>query len=116
MSSTLSTDSNGQPAPGGGGRLAREKNRLTLRAYLHALMASSTLASSPVLRSFLLAGPTELTPEEQEDARRREEADSLRDDGRKRFAKEIADRVEGLRGALRSVKGDMMGKGNVVAD
>jgi hypothetical protein len=74
-------------------------------------MASSTLASSPVLRSFLLAEPTTLDPEEKADARRREEADRLRDDGRKRFAKEIADRVEGLRGALRDVKGDMMGKG-----
>jgi hypothetical protein len=89
----------------------REKNRLTLRAYLHSLMASSQLASSPVLRSFLLSGPTTLSAEEREDARRREEADKLRDDGRKRFAKEIADRVEALRGALRNVKGNMMGKG-----
>lgn len=92
-------------------RLTREKNRLTLRAYLHTLMASGTLASSPVLRSFLLSGPTTLTPEEVVDARRREEADRLRDDGRKRFAREIALRVEALRDALRDVKGDAMGRG-----
>ncbi|KAM6495865.1 protein of unknown function in PX-proteins (DUF3818) domain containing protein [Amanita muscaria] len=91
-------------------RLAREKNRLTLRAYLHSLMSTSVIASSPVLRSFLLSGPTTLTEEEQDDARRREEADCMRDDGRKRFAKEIATRVDALRGAIKSVKGDIMGK------
>ncbi|KAF8640050.1 hypothetical protein AX17_001292 [Amanita inopinata Kibby_2008] len=90
--------------------LAREKNRLTLRAYLHALMSSSTIASSPVLRSFLLSGPTSLSQEEREDARRREEADRMREDGRKKFAKEIADRVDSLRDTMRSVKGDIMGK------
>jgi hypothetical protein len=47
-----------------------------------------------------------------EDVKRREEADMVRDDGRKRFAKEIACRVDGLRDAVRSVKGDIMGKGD----
>lgn len=92
-------------------RLAREKNRLTLRSYLHALMSSSEIASSPVLRSFLLSNPTRLNELEMEDARRREEADRMREDGRKRFAKEIANRVDGLREAVRSVKGELIGKG-----
>ncbi|KAF8204999.1 hypothetical protein BJ912DRAFT_1018228 [Pholiota molesta] len=61
-------------------RLAREKNRLTLRSYLNVLLS------------------------------RREEADRVRDEGRKKFAKEIASRVEGLRDAVKSVKGDIMGK------
>ncbi|KAJ6613417.1 hypothetical protein B0H10DRAFT_2165289 [Mycena sp. CBHHK59/15] len=91
-------------------RLAREKNRLTLRAYLHSLLASYGIASSPVLRSFLLSGPTTLSREEVEDALKREEADRVRDDGRKHFAKEIASRVDGLRDAVKSVKGDIMGK------
>ncbi|KAJ7890777.1 hypothetical protein B0H13DRAFT_2039725 [Mycena leptocephala] len=91
-------------------RLAREKNRLTLRAYLHSLLASYTIASSPVLRSFLLSGPTTLSHEEIEDSLRREEADRVRDEGRKHFAKEIASRVDGLRDAVKSVKGDIMGK------
>ncbi|KZS97595.1 hypothetical protein SISNIDRAFT_405952 [Sistotremastrum niveocremeum HHB9708] len=91
-------------------RLSREKNRLTLRSYLNSLLASPTLASSPVLRSFLTASPTSLSPEELEDARRREEADRVRDEGRKRFAKEVADRVEGLRGAINNVKGDILGE------
>lgn len=45
-----------------------------------------------------------------EDAKKREEADSTRDDGRKKFAREIAARVEGLRDAVKSVKGDLMGQ------
>lgn len=49
--------SSGIPHPS---RLAREKNRLTLRSYLHTLLSSSVFASSPVLRSFLLSGPTHL--------------------------------------------------------
>ncbi|KAF8195865.1 hypothetical protein K438DRAFT_1826650 [Mycena galopus ATCC 62051] len=91
-------------------RLAREKNRLTLRAYLHSLLASYTIASSPVLKSFLLSDPTTLSREEVEDALRREDADRVRDDGRKHFAREIASRVDGLRDAVKSVKGDIMGK------
>ncbi|KAI0773353.1 hypothetical protein BC629DRAFT_1527844 [Irpex lacteus] len=94
----------------GSSRLSREKNRLTLRAYLHTLLQSSVFASSPVLRSFLLMDPTTLSEEELEDARRREEADRMRDDGRIRFAKEIRDRVDGLRDAVRSVKGELLGK------
>jgi len=91
-------------------RLAREKNRMTLRAYLHSLMTSATIASSPVLKSFLLSGPTRLSPEEEEDAKRREEADQVREEGRRQFAAEIAARVEGLRDSVRAVKGDMVGK------
>lgn len=92
-------------------RLAREKNRLTLRSYLHSLLTSSTTASSPVLRSFLLSGPTTLSSEELEDAKKREEADNTREDGRKKFAKEIASRIDGLRDAVKDVKGDIMGQG-----
>ena len=92
-------------------RLSREKNRLTLRAYLHSLLSSSTFSSSPVLKSFLLSGPTRLTEEEQADARRREEADRMREDGRMRFAKEITARVDGLRETVRSVKGELLGQG-----
>ncbi|TFY60888.1 hypothetical protein EVG20_g7258 [Dentipellis fragilis] len=92
------------------GRLVREKNRLTLRAYLHSLLSSPTIASSPVLQSFLLSGPTQLSPEEVEDAQRREEIDRVRDEGRKQFAKEVATRVDSLRDTIKGVKGEIMGK------
>lgn len=95
-------------------RLGREKNRLTLRAYLRSLISTSVTAHSPVLLSFLLSGPTTLSQSEVEDAQRREEADSTREDGRKKFAREIAGRVDGLRDAVQSVKGDLMGKGRDV--
>lgn len=49
--------------------------------------------------------------EEFEDARHREELDRLREDGRKKFAQEINERVDGLRGAMRSVKGELFAKG-----
>ncbi|KZT62904.1 hypothetical protein CALCODRAFT_513796 [Calocera cornea HHB12733] len=90
--------------------LSREKNRLTLRAYLHALLASPPLAGSPVLRSFLTANPIRLSTDEEDDMRRREEADQVREEGRKQFAKEVAERVEALRGAVREVKGSLMAK------
>ena len=93
-------------------RLAREKNRLTLRAYLHALMSSVTIASSPVIKSFLLADPTTLTDEEVEDAQYREEADRTRDEGRKQFAKEVSARVDSLRSLVKGMKGDLLGRGH----
>ncbi|KAF8529030.1 hypothetical protein BU17DRAFT_37290 [Hysterangium stoloniferum] len=89
-------------------RLAREKNRLTLRSYLHTLLSSSTFASSDVLRSFLTAGPTRLSSSEMEDAHRREEADQIREEGRKRFAKELAAKVDCLRDAIKNVKGEVL--------
>lgn len=51
-----------------------------------------------------------LSHEEREDARRREDMDKVRDEGRRRFAEEICVKVERLRGALRHVKGEMMVK------
>ncbi|KAF9453006.1 hypothetical protein P691DRAFT_659540 [Macrolepiota fuliginosa MF-IS2] len=109
-SAESNTPYDSRPTPEVPSRLAREKNRLTLRSYLHTLMGSPTIALSPVFKSFLLSGPTTLSREEEEDARRREEADRMREDGRKKFAKEIASRVDGLRGAVKSVKGDIMAK------
>ena len=93
-------------------RLAREKNRLTLRAYLHALMSSTTVVSSPVIKSFLLADPTTLTEVEVEDAQRREEADRTRDEGRKQFAKEVSARVDSLRSLVKGMRGDLLGRGH----
>lgn len=92
-------------------RMAREKNRLTLRAYLNSLLSNSVLGSSPVLLHFLTSNTTRLNRDEQDDAQRREEADRKREEGRIHFAREITARVEGLRGAIRSVKGDVMARG-----
>lgn len=78
---------------------------------MHSLLSSSAIASSPVIRSFLLSGAITLSADELEDAKQREEADQLREEGRKRFAKEIAIRIDNLRDSVKSVKGELMGKG-----
>jgi hypothetical protein len=75
-------------------------------------MSSPVILTSPVFRSFLSSSPITLTAEEEEDARKREEADRVREDGRQKFAKEVANRVDALRDAVKSVKGDIMGKGD----
>lgn len=62
------------------------------------------------MKSFLLSSPTTLSREELDDAQRREDADKVREESRKKFAQEIAARVEGLRGAVQSMKGDVMSK------
>ncbi|KAJ9110469.1 hypothetical protein QFC19_001595 [Naganishia cerealis] len=90
--------------------LAREKNRLTLRAYLNAILAIPQVLNSPILRSFLLSSPTTLTPAEALDAQRRADVDAVREEGRKRFKEEAEKRVEALRAGLREFKGDVMGK------
>lgn len=97
-------------------RLSREKNRLTLRFYLNTLLTHPTLASSPVFRSFLTANPIKLSAQENEDARRREEADQLREEGKTKFENEIKDRVEKLREAVGHIKADAMSKGQTTHD
>jgi hypothetical protein len=75
-------------------------------------MSSATVASSPVIKSFLLADPTTLTDEEVEDAQRREEADRTRDEGRKQFAKEVSARVDSLRSLVKGMRGEVLGRGH----
>lgn len=92
-------------------KLAREKNRLSLRAYLNAILTNPVLASSPVLRSFLTQDTITLSPQELEDARRREEADNVREEGKRQFDRAVKDRVQKLRDAMAQIKKDLMGKG-----
>jgi hypothetical protein len=75
-------------------------------------MSSATIASSPVIRSFLSADPTTLTNEEVEDSQRREEADRTREEGRKQFAKEVSARVDSLRSMVKGMKGEILGRGH----
>lgn len=93
--------------------LSREKNRLTLRSFLRSLLSSPLVSNSPVLRSFLLSGPATLTAGETADAKRREDADRVREEGRKRFKREAERRVEDLRGSIREMREDMLASGGV---
>ena len=55
--------------------------------------------------------PTTLSEEEIEDARRREDLDRQREEGKKVFEREVSERVDRLRSHLKDVKGDLMGPG-----
>ena len=90
--------------------LSRERNRLTLRAYLQAVLAQPYVLNSPILRSFLLSSPTKISSAEVLDCQRRLEADAVREEGRKRFRAEAEKRVEALREGLQQFKGDVLSR------
>ncbi|CAO1623871.1 unnamed protein product [Sympodiomycopsis kandeliae] len=90
------------------GPLAREKNRLTLRAYLRTLLAIPAVADSPALADFLLGEPTQLTAAEEADARQREALDAVRTDEAMRFNQEAASRVAQLKEHLAEFKADLV--------
>jgi hypothetical protein len=90
--------------------LSREKNRLTLRAYLQTILSLPFVLNSPILRSFLLSAPTTLTPPEAADCQRRLEGDAVREEGRRRFREEAEKRIDALREGLLQFKGDVLSK------
>jgi hypothetical protein len=55
--------------------------------------------------------PIQLTEEEEMDAKRREELDAVREEGKQQFEKEVSARVDKLRDAVKDVKGDLIGPG-----
>jgi hypothetical protein len=90
------------------GPLARERNRLTLRAYLRTLLANPHVADSETMSSFLLSEPIDLAPSEIHDTQAREALDAVRDDESKRFTDETNRRVTELREHLQSFKADLI--------
>lgn len=93
---------------GGSFTLTREKNRLTLRAYLHSLLAIHDVADSELMRTFLLADPIQLTPAEEEDVRARQRVDDFRRVQREEFAHETAARARELREHIGAFKADLL--------
>ncbi|KAK0528581.1 hypothetical protein OC842_004504 [Tilletia horrida] len=89
-------------------QLAREKNRLTLRAYLRSLLAVPAVADSEALQDFLLGEPITLNREEVEDAARRERLDEVREEEQQRFADESARRAKELQTHLKAFKEDLV--------
>ncbi|PWN50886.1 hypothetical protein IE53DRAFT_410573 [Violaceomyces palustris] len=92
------------------GPLAREKNRLTLRAYLRSLLAIPPIADSAIFMDFLTGDPTRLTPSEEEDAAIREGLDHVRDEEQRHFAEEASRRVAELQSHIASFKADLVQK------
>lgn len=96
--------------------LARERNRLTLRAYLRHLLSHPAIASSDTLQTFLLSQPTQLSAQEQRDVLAREEMDRVREEEATRFREQVEERVRQLDSYLRAFKTELVKKGaNAVA-
>ncbi|KAK0553655.1 hypothetical protein OC845_001127 [Tilletia horrida] len=89
-------------------QLAREKNRLTLRAYLRSLLAVAPVADSEAFQDFLLGDPIVLNREEEEDAARRERLDVVRESEQQYFADESAKRAKELQTHLKAFKEDLI--------
>ncbi|GAA5942680.1 hypothetical protein JCM1841_004150 [Sporobolomyces salmonicolor] len=88
--------------------LARERNRLTLRAYLRSLLHNPVLASSSAFQSFLVESPISLTPREEQDVLVREEMDRIREQEARSFRNEVEERVEELEGYLRGFREELV--------
>lgn len=88
--------------------LARERNRLTLRAYLRTLLHNPTLAASPAFQSFLVESPVQMTPSEMRDVEVREEMDRIREEEARSFRTEVEERVAELEGYLRGFREELV--------
>ncbi|CAD6898166.1 unnamed protein product [Tilletia controversa] len=89
-------------------QLAREKNRLTLRAYLRSLLAVPAVADSESFQDFLIGDPIVLNRDEIEDAARRERLDEVREAEQQQFADESARRAKELQTHLKAFKEDLV--------
>ena len=90
--------------------LSRERNRLTLRAYLRHLLSNQDIANSGITQNFLLHEPIELSNEERTDAMRREEMDRMREAEADKFKSEVSGRVRELESYLRGFKDELVKK------
>jgi hypothetical protein len=88
--------------------LARERNRLTLRAYIRHLLNQPAIASSDTLRTFLLDQPTHLSEQELHDIAARDEMDRAREAEVAKFKSEVEGRVKDLEVHLRAFKDELV--------
>ncbi|GAA5913816.1 hypothetical protein JCM6882_007707 [Rhodosporidiobolus microsporus] len=88
--------------------LARERNRLTLRAYLRHLLNNPVLAASSAFQTFLVESPITLNVREEQDVLIREEMDRIREQEARSFRAEVEERVEELEGYLRMFREELV--------
>lgn len=88
--------------------LARERNRLTLRAYLRHLLANPVISSSSAFQTFLLESPISLTSKEEHDILIRDEMDRIREQEANSFKAEVEERVEELESYLRGFREELV--------
>ncbi|TIA90093.1 hypothetical protein E3P81_02604 [Wallemia ichthyophaga] len=91
--------------------LFREKNRLTLRAYLKDLLnLSSAIANSTTLQSFLLSNPTALSDEEIKDIHKRLAHDAMKVESKNSFKREMDERAAEVMESVKQFKSDISSK------
>ncbi|KAF9109728.1 hypothetical protein BGX27_007262 [Mortierella sp. AM989] len=97
-----------------GATAAREKDRVSLRGYLHNLAKTSQeIAESPAFIDFLTQDPIVLTEDEARDAQVRVAIDEHRMVQQAKFDCEVARKVDELDAQLKEVKLDILQPGGV---
>jgi hypothetical protein len=104
--------SNSSPSlqvPSQSSHLPREKQRVTLRAFLRQIIRDKRLVRSHHLVDFLLQAPIQkMSREEELDIHRRLEMDRLRLDEQRKFVEESRKRAKELEQWLRGFKSDLI--------
>ena len=104
--------SNSSPSlqvPSQSSHVPREKQRLTLRAFLRQIIRDKRLVRSQHFVEFLLHAPIQkLNKEEELDIQRRLEMDRLRLEEQKKFVEESRKRAKELEQWLRGFKSDLI--------
>lgn len=88
--------------------LTRERNRLTLRAYVRHLLVLPSVASSDTIHQFLTSNPTTLSSSEMASMNARESLDRQRDASTQQFKTEVTRRVHELQAHLQAFKRELM--------
>ncbi|KAF9584563.1 hypothetical protein BGW38_006015 [Lunasporangiospora selenospora] len=97
-----------------GEKAAREKDRISLRGYMHNLAKIGRIVvDSPVFTQFLTKGAVDLTEEEMKDVQKRIELDENRMAQQVKFDKEVAAKVEELDKQLKEVKEELLQPGGI---
>ncbi|KAF9284534.1 hypothetical protein BGZ68_004634 [Mortierella alpina] len=97
-----------------GAKAAREKDRISLRGYLHNLAkVGQDIVDSSALVSFLTEDAIALTDEEAKDVQDRVQLDEHRMAQQAKFDREVAKKVDELDSQLKEVKLDLLQPGGV---
>lgn len=88
--------------------IPREKQRLTLRAFLQRLLKDQQIAQSTSLRHFLLDGPIQLSEEETQDIKNRADLDALREEERIKFLEVAKEKARELDMQMHVFKRDLI--------
>ena len=97
-----------------GAKAAREKDRISLRGYLHNLArVAPEIAASTVFVQFLTKDPVTLNADELKDVQIRATLDQHRSEQQEKFDQEVAAKVQELEVHMRQVKLDLLQPGGV---